>query len=387
MNQKLPLILSGLALATAVVAIIPSKFNTPAARPVAAPNVIVQDSIQAAPQERVVVLQSEGDESQNEAQIALLMDIQNRLLKMEYQMGQVREGWDGLARRGLVPLSPEDALKYQQLAMNGSVPIEERISALRMLRRHDKVDDGVVQSLAQFAMTSTDSDVRGEIFEQLDGVTNSVLQGFLMSSIANEEDSGVRARLADAMSSFSGDPEVQSWLRHLLESDPDERVKREARQALTQRLERMEPADLQKVLADTTVTDSEKLAALGQLRRNDARSPEVLASAIGLYQTAEDPNVRAEAFRNLSGVSDPSIMEPLLTGLSQDDSSRVRGVAAGVLSAYREDPTVAAWLKYAAENDPDPGVQRLAQAALNGENGADRRRGGWDRGGRRPPGR
>lgn len=391
MKERLPLILSGLALALAGAMYFrsgPEPSSSPPdsdgipALPSAVPSTPApppgQDAQPAHPKVQVAQADKQDDGDTELLQTIhdrffdmeeMFLEIENRLFSMEKRLSQMRDGWEGLARRGLVPLTQEDALKFQRQAADPSLSTEERLSALSLLRRHDALTDKVVTSMTQLAQTTTDPRVREQIYGHMDGLSHAALQAPLLAAVSSEQDAGARARAADALSAFSTDPSVQTWLRHLAENDPDERVRRESRQALNERLGRMEPEGLQQVVMSADTSTSEKLEATGRLRRENAASPEIVATMLGLYASSTDPNIRADVFRQLDGVSDPALRDPLLLALAEDDNARVREEAADALSAFRDDPDVAEWLQHVAQNDPNPRVQHEAQSALEGQEG------------------
>jgi len=69
-------------------------------------------------------------------------------------------------------------------------------------------------------------------------------------------------------------------------------------------------------------------------------------------------------FRAFEDMDDPAVKLPLVQGL-QDANPMVREDAVEALSEFRSDPIVEQWLKYVAENDPDPQVKREAYDALD----------------------
>ena len=60
---------------------------------------------------------------------------------------------------------------------------------------------------------------------------------------------------------------------------------------------------------------------------------------------------------------DAALVPPLIQGL-QDPSPLVREPAADALRDFIGDPNVQKWLRWAAENDPDPAVRKEAVSAF-----------------------
>ncbi|MDQ3622475.1 MAG: HEAT repeat domain-containing protein [Verrucomicrobiota bacterium] len=108
----------------------------------------------------------------------------------------------------------------------------------------------------------------------------------------------------------------------------------------------------------------DRLAALRSLRAANARSADVVQAMLKLQVTAADPNVRADVFRQLSGVTDPVMKPHLISGVLKDQDAKVREEAAETLAPFWSDPYVQAALRSAAQNDPDPKVRKQALETL-----------------------
>jgi hypothetical protein len=109
---------------------------------------------------------------------------------------------------------------------------------------------------------------------------------------------------------------------------------------------------------------SERLQALRALRTANARTPDVVQAMLHMQATSTDPNVRADVFRQLSGVSDPIMKPHLINGVLKDDNPKVREEAAETLAPFWADPYVQSALRSAAENDPDEDVRTQAAETL-----------------------
>ncbi len=114
----------------------------------------------------------------------------------------------------------------------------------------------------------------------------------------------------------------------------------------------------------------DRLAALKSLRFSrieepDARTPDVVASMIDLVQTSADAGVRADIYRQLDGVTDPNLLQPLLDSLANDEHPEVREEAAETLAKYLPDDQVDAALRHAEAHDEDEGVREQAAESLS----------------------
>ena len=127
--------------------------------------------------------------------------------------------------------------------------------------------------------------------------------------------------------------------------------------------------DLQSQATNALASEDEKLKALRALRGNqdefgDARNRDVVLSMIDLVETSDDPEVRADVYRQLSGVTEPDLKRPLLNSLANDPNAEVREEAAETLEDFLPDPEVLAALSYAAENDASKDVREQARESM-----------------------
>jgi len=146
-----------------------------------------------------------------------------------------------------------------------------------------------------------------------------------------------------------------------IEREPDEPEEiDDVMRAMFERQRSRNPIDLAALKAaasDPGQSEESRLQALRSLRGVDGgRSPEIVASMAELAQTTVDPEVRADVFRQLHGVSDESLKLPLVNALLHDLSPLVRAEAAETLDQYLGDPWVMNVLKQARESDADAGV-------------------------------
>ena len=84
---------------------------------------------------------------------------------------------------------------------------------------------------------------------------------------------------------------------------------------------------------------------------------------------ARAAKVRADIFRQLSGVRDPALKPHLINGMLKDEDPKVREEAAETLAPFGSDPYVQSALKAAAQNDSDQKVREQAIESLQKRGG------------------
>jgi RNA polymerase sigma factor (sigma-70 family) len=108
----------------------------------------------------------------------------------------------------------------------------------------------------------------------------------------------------------------------------------------------------------------DRVKALGELRDRNGRDAQVAAAMATLARSTTDSTIRADIFRQLSGMKDPTLKPVLIEALKQDASDEVRGEAAETLAAYGDDPAVVALLTEVSRADADSDVREQAVEAL-----------------------
>jgi HEAT repeats len=117
--------------------------------------------------------------------------------------------------------------------------------------------------------------------------------------------------------------------------------------------------------------EHERLVALRLLRwrkladGTDARLA-VVQEMVRLAESSPDADVRADVWRQLSHVTDRSMLQPLLSALQNDSADKVREEAAETLADFLPDESVRRALQFAAENDRNNKVRSQASEALRG---------------------
>lgn len=130
--------------------------------------------------------------------------------------------------------------------------------------------------------------------------------------------------------------------------------------------------DAKTAALDLAASEEKRLEALRSLRGrkledgSDARDDDVVLAMVDLAETSEDPDVRADVYRQMSGCSNPHLRGPLLRSLEYDDNARVREEAAETLEDFLPDDEVLAALQRALVSDPAPGVKAQAAESIYG---------------------
>jgi len=127
-------------------------------------------------------------------------------------------------------------LSEQQLAatrnrvLNSATPVDERLTAMRVLNEKREDLSQIAPMLASSAQTTVDPDTLLKYYSSFDDVNHPEFMVPLVYGVQNEN-SEIRLRAADALIDYRSDPTIMEWLTVLAESDPDPRVRREASRA------------------------------------------------------------------------------------------------------------------------------------------------------------
>jgi HEAT repeat protein len=159
--------------------------------------------------------------------------VEDRLwqLAMNDPDGRVKEeALDALTDR---ELSPQRVDQLRAKALSSDATLDERLMAMRALRESNTQAPEVITEMANLAQSSTDPVTRARLFQAFDGINDPNLMPTLVHGL-QDPNPVVRENAADALGSFASDPRIQEWLNHVIQTDADPRVKREAMQALEQ---------------------------------------------------------------------------------------------------------------------------------------------------------
>jgi len=132
------------------------------------------------------------------------------------------------------PLSEARQESLRQRAVSGTASLDERALAWEALKGSGNANPQVSASLAQLAMTTTDTGERLRLFETFNSASDPAFVPSLVQGL-QDPDPQVRARAADALSDFRSDPAVAEWFQYVVANDPDAAVRRQAARAMAER--------------------------------------------------------------------------------------------------------------------------------------------------------
>jgi hypothetical protein len=291
--------------------------------------------------------------------------LQTRVTQLERSIANFSKGSRVVPmENGPAQLSEEEIARLQQRLFDPSTPDGDRLRALRAVRRNNKLSDEAITQTLSLLQTSTNANFRRELLQQLEGVTNAALKQPLIAMLDTEtSDNGMREQIVNALRRYADDPAIETKLWDLALNDPNTRVRDQAREALARA-----PATPERVeqlltkAANPEASIDERLISFRALRLAKSHTPELVSELATVAQNTTDPIARAKLFKSFNGLTDQSLMVPLVNGL-QDADPIVRQNAANALSEF-SDPRVQQWLTHLIQNDADPTVKREAHTAL-----------------------
>jgi HEAT repeat protein len=121
---------------------------------------------------------------------------------------------------------------------------------------------------------------------------------------------------------------------------------------------------LQQRVFDPSAPDRDRLRALALLRRNQGITADLAVQALDWARISTNASTRREVLRQLDGLTNAVLKQPLLAMLDSETSGSVREEVVDVLSAFANDPGVEEKLWQLALHDPDGDVREEAQDAL-----------------------
>lgn len=126
-------------------------------------------------------------------------------------------------------------------------------------------------------------------------------------------------------------------------------------------------ADTRAIVLDASLSDRERLDALRRLplRSEGVSGGVVVTTAVQIAMNSAEPGVRAGVWREMAGVDDPYLIQPLLHALVNDIEEGVRRAAARTLLAdFLDQPEVRGALEFAAEYDVSERVRNEIRLSM-----------------------
>lgn len=151
--------------------------------------------------------------------------------------GEIRRRAEEALRR--IPLTDERQADLAAKVTNTGLDFDERWSAFRVLGYSKGADlSQVALSLAQASSVANDDETKIAYIRAFDDVNHDEFMVPLVNSV-QDPSAEVRLRATDALVDYKDkDPNVMEWLKVLMESDPDARVRKEASRAFQKQQQR-----------------------------------------------------------------------------------------------------------------------------------------------------
>ena len=310
-----------------------------------------------APRQRVASLSNAG--------------ILQRLAALEESVAQLARNSEYLMERGQLPLAGNKLGDLFAKFADGTASDRERLQTMRLLRRNGGFNDDAVMHALNWLQTSTNGNIREDILQQLDGVTNAAVRGPLLAMAANDPDPDVREQAIDNLRGHMNDPQVEAQLWKMV-NDPDEDLREEAREGIVEGpMTDARRTALQQRALDANSSLDDRLLAWQALRERNQDAPGATAAFAEIAQSTQDPFERAKLLRSMDEAIDratpnDAALIPILINALQDPNPIVRQPAANFARDFSADPKIAEWLRYVAQTDPDSGVRGEAAAPFLG---------------------
>lgn len=290
--------------------------------------------------------------------------VEQRLMEVEDAIADLQHESRYLMDRGQLPPNAAYLAELKIKFLDAATSDKDRIQALRILRRGDGLDDNALQFTANWMLTLPDERVREDLLRNLEGMTNAVLGTAFVQLAMQNGDARVREQAVDNLRRYINDPQVEALMWDRMRNDPESRVRDEASSALRSGpFSETRIANFKQYAMNPQASLDDRLLAASALRSARVEVPEVMASLAQIAQTSTDEKQRLRVLQTFDGTSETAFIPAFVQGL-QDPNPSIRRQAADSLSGLKTDPTVAQWLQYIAQSDPDARVREEAKQAL-----------------------
>lgn len=260
-----------------------------------------------------------------------------------------------------------------QTLLDTSMPERERSQALALMRgaQGSIQEDAAIHAAIALAAESSDSNIRGTVWQQLRGADKPYLIQPLLAALETETDDFPRQMAVTALGDYLDDPSVRSALESVARDDPSAQIRDVAAAATLSESELH--AMIKSRVLDSELSADKRLRALtnpfGDMRFGFADAIPIDTEVAGALvdigsDTSVNASLRSSALGRLSNASFPGLSLTLLTLLEHDAEAQVRSAAARALTSHAGDPAVRAALEATRDSDIDPDVRSNARQAL-----------------------
>lgn len=295
----------------------------------------------------------------------------DRVAALEQSVAFLSMGAEHLMDRGEIPPSDAKAAEWRTTLLNANLPTNDRISALRMLRRNGLFDDTAARTAANWLLSSTDSNEQRSLLENLRGVDNAALKQVTLDLASRSEDTRVRERAISNLREYGEDPQVEATLWRMLASDESRDVQGRIVDTLSRfPMNETRASKLRSEALDPYAPIEKRVASMRILQSGRQDISDIALPLAQAATQAADSQTQLQYIRAFDDVNHPEFMVPLVNAVQNEDPG-IRLRAADALVDYRNDPIIKEWLVHLAKNDPDPEVRQEAARVYsrNGQRG------------------
>ena len=283
-----------------------------------------------------------------------------RLAALERSVASLNAGAEHLMDRGQMPPSDAKAAEWRGILMDAAQSPDERIAALRMLRRNGLFDENAARTAATWLQATSDPNEQRRLLEHLRGADSPVLKQVMLSLASTSDDARVRERAVGTLRGYGEDAQVEAALWQMVASDESRDVRRRAVDTLRRfPMNDARAAELRAGALDPYAPIETRVASMTVLQSGNQDISDIAAPMAVAAAQVSDSQSLLEYIQAFDDVNHPEFMVPLVAA-AQDEDAAVRLRAADALVDYRRDPVIQEWLVHLAENDPDPEVRREA---------------------------
>ncbi|MGI9242037.1 MAG: hypothetical protein ACR2RV_14635 [Verrucomicrobiales bacterium] len=115
------------------------------------------------------------------------------------------------------------------VTLDPNAPSKARLKALGTLREADRIDDTVVASMvALWGDSLTDSSggwTRWFLMENLEGIRDPAFRDSILNWLPEEESPKMRGRAVETLGTMLPDQEIDDWLIHIADNDPEPKLR------------------------------------------------------------------------------------------------------------------------------------------------------------------